>query len=521
MNKISMYDPNHEDSREFSLNEVFELIGADLRIHDGYVISDSQMNLKGAMAMPQLNENLELVGVHFTNTDGQKFTFGQNGHFAGRIKNQNLITNEIQMFLRLWEEASDYGVIFGEDLPFLADSVRSTNKYFRIATEKPIAGDYKRFCITLPDEITNASIERILSKNGLRKARLSDVQAEQIKWLWRDWLPLGKLTMFAGDGGAGKTNILLNIAATITMGGRFPDGSQCEAGDVLIYSTEDDPADTIKPRLIANGADASRVYFIQGVDDRGFDIDQGDLECLADDLKQGNYKLVIIDPIVSLIGGDMNKANTVRQYLEPLVNVAADHNCAIVAITHLAKGSKGAKLVDRTLGSGAFTQVARMAWSAIANYERDQDNIFLRSKTNIAVSDGAYPYRIEPCKINSDGLEIDTTKIVWGEYIEGDPMQLARETEIEPLDEESAQTKTQQVRDCVRVYLQVHGKSLAEDVKAHLKDELGRVSAGTLDKATKDLVVKSGGKGGERSYWDLKPQAKIEKSPNFSNSLQV
>ncbi len=521
MNKISMYDPNHEDSREFSLNEVFELIGADLRIHDGYVISDSQMNLKGAMAMPQLNENLELVGVHFTNTDGQKFTFGQNGHFAGRIKNQNLITNEIQMFLRLWEEASDYGVIFGEDLPFLADSVRSTNKYFRIATEKPIAGDYKRFCITLPDEITNASIKRILSKTGARLSKVSDVQAEQHEWLWYEWLEIGKLTMFSGNGGAGKTNILLNLAATITTGGAFPDGSKCEIGDVLIFSTEDDVADTIKPRLVANGADVSKVYFLEGVDDRGFDIDQGDLEHLADAFRTGNFKLFIIDPIISLVSGDMNKANTVRQYLEQLIDIAANHNCAIVAITHLTKSSKGAGLVDRTVGSGAFTQAPRMAWSAVANCEHGQDNLFVRTKCNYAVANGAYTYRIEPCTIECDGLSIDTTRIVWGEFIEGNPDQLAREIEIEPLDEGAAQTKTQQVRDLVRIYLQVHGKSWAEDVKAHLKDELGNVPAGTLHKATKDLVVKSGGAGGERSYWDLKPQAKIEKSPNFSNSLQV
>lgn len=521
MNKISMYDPNHEDSREFSLNEVFELIGADLRIHDDYVINDSQMHLRDAMAMPQLNENLELVGVHFTNADGQKFTFGQNGHFAGRIKNQNLITNEIQMFLRLWEEASDYGVIFGEDLPFLADSVRSTNKYFRIATEKPIAGDYKRFCITLPDEITNASIKRILSSKGACTINASVVKSKRLEWLWEEWLLGNKLTLFAGDGGAGKTSILLNLAATITSGGLFPDGSKCEAGKVLIYSTEDDYADTIKPRLIANGADVSKVYFLEGVNGRGFDMDQGDLDYVADELRTGDYRLFMIDPIVSLVGGDMNKANTVRQYLEPLIEVAAAHNCAIVAVTHLTKGSKGSGLVDRILGSGAFTQAARMVWSVVSNHDKAQDNLFMRTKHNLAVSNGAYCYRIEPCKIYSDGLEIDTTKIVWGEYIEGDPDQLARETEIAPLDEESAQTKKQQVRDCVRIYLQIHGRSLAEDVKAHLKDELGNVSAGTLHKATKDLIVKSGGAGGERSYWDLKPQAKIEKSPNFSNSLQV
>lgn len=99
----------------------------------------------------------------------------------------------------------------------------------------------------------------------IKVINMSDIQALPILWLWPGWLPLGKMTILAGAGGCGKTNLSLALVAIITRGGFFPDGMQCEnPGRVLIYSTEDDPADTLKPRLIANGANINRVSFIAG-----------------------------------------------------------------------------------------------------------------------------------------------------------------------------------------------------------------------------------------------------------------
>ena len=99
----------------------------------------------------------------------------------------------------------------------------------------------------------------------IKVVNMSDIPVLPILWLWPGWLPLGKMTILAGAGGCGKTNLSLALIATITTGGFFPDGLRCEnPGKVLIYSTEDDPADTLKPRLIANGANISKVSFIAG-----------------------------------------------------------------------------------------------------------------------------------------------------------------------------------------------------------------------------------------------------------------
>jgi len=100
--------------------------------------------------------------------------------------------------------------------------------------------------------------------DGVMLVNGADLKPEPIRWLWPQWLALGKLHILAGAAGQGKTTINLAFAATVTTGGRWPDGTRCEPGNVLIWSGEDDPADTLLPRLLAMGADRRRVYFVQG-----------------------------------------------------------------------------------------------------------------------------------------------------------------------------------------------------------------------------------------------------------------
>ena len=94
--------------------------------------------------------------------------------------------------------------------------------------------------------------------DGVMIERGSDLRIVAVNWLWRNWLARGKLHLLAGAPGQGKTTIALAFAATVTSGGRWPDGASCKAGNVLIYSGEDDPSDTLAPRLLASGADMCR-----------------------------------------------------------------------------------------------------------------------------------------------------------------------------------------------------------------------------------------------------------------------
>ena len=164
-------------------------------------------------------------------------------------------------------------------------------------------------------------------KSNLIVTRASDVQPERIRWLWQDRIPLGKPTVFAGDGGIGKTMLLIMIAACVSRGRTWPcDEGKAPCGSVVILSAEDDPADTIVPRLIAADADCERVHIVSAVrrdDDKGnrsFDL-QTDLQSLEAKLAEiGDVVLVIIDPVSSYLGKgtDSHSNSDVRRVLEPV-----------------------------------------------------------------------------------------------------------------------------------------------------------------------------------------------------------
>ena len=281
------------------------------------------------------------------------------------------------------------------------------------------------------DEIHPRSDVSPSPTSSLQIVNMATIQAQAINWLWSGWLPLGKLTILAGAGGCGKTNLLLALIATITTSGIFPDGSKCtDTGKVLIYSTEDDPNDTLLPRLIANGADLSKIDFIAGrINDKGerepFDPTK-DLPLLNAYAKQNpDIKLLMIDPIISAVGGDSNKATDVRRSLQVVVDFAQEFNCAVVGITHFAKGTSGSSPADRIIGSQAFTALARMVWSA-AKREDEEDCILVRAKSNISTLDGGIKYQIESETVLEN---IETTKTVWLGTIEGTAKELLNEAE--------------------------------------------------------------------------------------------
>ena len=198
--------------------------------------------------------------------------------------------------------------------------------------------------------------------------RGSDLTPKPVNWLWNGWLAAGKFHILGGAPGTGKTTISIALAATVTVGGTWPDGTKAEQGNVLIWTGEDDPADTLVPRVIAAGGDPSRVYFIGGVSagshHRPFDpaTDIGALQQTIAEL--GNVRLVIVDPVVSAVAGDGNKNNDVRRGLQPLVDLAASENCAVLGITHFSKGTAGRNPIERVTGSVAFGAVARVVMVA-------------------------------------------------------------------------------------------------------------------------------------------------------------
>ncbi len=156
-----------------------------------------------------------------------------------------------------------------------------------------------------------------------------------------------------------------------------PAGSKAATGNVVILSGEDDFADTLAPRLLASGADLSRIYFIkdvgEGLERRVFDParDMGALKSKLAYIK--DVRLLIVDPIVSAISGDSHKNSKVRRGLMPLDDLARSMRCAVLGITHFSKGTSGREPVERINGSLAFGALARVVMVTVRLQEEGDD----------------------------------------------------------------------------------------------------------------------------------------------------
>lgn len=288
-----------------------------------------------------------------------------------------------------------------------------------------------RFAQEWTEPLSPINRENVTPLWRVNAVKASTIKAVPIRWLWPGWLAKGKLHILAGAGGTGKTTLLIGLIATITTGGCWPDGSRCsEPGNALIWSSEDDPADTLIPRLTAAGADMSRVYIIQGRTNAQGDTDPFDpandiglLRETASDI--GGVSLLMLDPIVSAVKGDMHKANDVRRALQSVVDFAEQNLCAIVGISHFAKGGAGSSPTDRVIGSQAFSALARTV--LVAAKQEDSDlRVLARAKSNIGTDEGGVSYTIETFTI--DG-EITTTRVVWGDLIEGSAREILGDVE--------------------------------------------------------------------------------------------
>lgn len=267
----------------------------------------------------------------------------------------------------------------------------------------------------------------------------STIKPVAIRWLWPGWIARGKLTVLAGAGGSGKTTLAIGLIGTVTNCGRWPDGEICsEPGNALIWSSEDDPADTLVPRLMAAGADLARVHIIEGrVNSAGerepFDP-AADFDLLRDAVEQiGGASLLLLDPVVNVVKGDMHRANEVRRSLQSVVDFAEAHQCAVLGISHFSKGSGASSPADRVIGSQAFGALARAV--LVAAKQEDSDvRVLARAKSNIADDQGGVGYVIEPCTV-SDGIE--TTRVLWGDRIEGSAREILAEVERTEGDDQS------------------------------------------------------------------------------------
>ena len=274
--------------------------------------------------------------------------------------------------------------------------------------------------------------------------RMSDVELTPVEWLWKPYLPFGKLSVLQGNPGEGKTYFAMHLAAACTNGKLLPNMEHMEPFNVIYQTAEDGLGDTVKPRLIEAGADLDRVLVI---DDSDVQLTLSD-ERIEKAIVENNARLVIIDPIQAYLGADvdMNRANEVRPIFMRLGQVAQRTGCAILLIGHLNKAA-GMQSLQRGLGSIDIAAAVRSVMF-IGKLKHDPTmRILTHEKSSLAPPGVSLAFSLG-----------DEGGFRWvGEYdITADEMLSG----IEP----QRETKTQQAKDLICTLLAGGKQVLSEDI---------------------------------------------------------
>ena len=318
------------------------------------------------------------------------------------------------------------------------------------------------------------------SKTELRLINMENVAVEQVEWLLYPFIPYGKVTIIQGDPGEGKTTMVLQIIAKLTKGEPVlpvkdgeeePTEKADEPVNVIYQTAEDGLGDTIKPRLLAAGADCSKVLVI---DDSEQPLTMLD-ERLEQAIRQTNARLVVLDPIQSFLGAevDMHRANEIRPLMKRVSVLAEKYHCAIVLIGHMNKNSTG-KSSYRGLGSIDFQAAARSVLIVGRVKNEPETRVVCHVKSSLAPEGKSIAFRLD----KENGFE-------WiGEY------------DISADDLLSGNNRGQKIKEAKEFLLEILADGAVEQNVILKESESRGIKGKTLWNAKKALGVQSIKPGG-------------------------
>ena len=312
----------------------------------------------------------------------------------------------------------------------------------------------------------------------LKIISMDEVPVEEVEWLWYPYIPFGKLTIIHGDGGEGKTTLILQLAALLSRGEKLPcDSTEREPIKVIYQTAEDGLGDTIKPRLLAGNADCSQIKVI--------DESEATLTMLDERIEKAivetGARALILDPVQAYIGAkvDMNRANEVRAILSQLGQIAGQYRCAIILVGHLNK-AQGNKSNYRGLGSIDFQATARSVLIVGRLKDNPQIRVMVQDKSSLAPE--GEPIAFELSKENGFRW-LGHYDISVDDLLSGIPKE----------------KKSEQAENLILEYLSKGKYPQKELVK---KAQTIGISKRVLDEAKKALNVRSL-KEGSQWYWEL------------------
>jgi hypothetical protein len=241
----------------------------------------------------------------------------------------------------------------------------------------------------------------------------SNVEKEEIDWLWSPYIPKRKLTLLEGDPGLGKSFITLMIASAISDGnvlGADTISQKTTKGKVVLFCTEDGLGDTIRPRLEAMNAELKNIF--------GYPIpivlDDAGKKVIENALAKHRPELLVLDPLSAFFGGDLdiNKANHARQFMSWLADRAHRFGCAIVVVRHITK-SNSSQAIYRGLGSIDFTAAARSVLMVGRDPREESNRVIFHVKSNLAKGGAPIGYTMNDGKIEWTGVSTLTYETVF------------------------------------------------------------------------------------------------------------
>jgi hypothetical protein len=293
----------------------------------------------------------------------------------------------IRFFMSCIRKGKDYE----ESLKLLSQERRlRAHKWYREYKDEADQAQFKR---AWEEADKNIAGDQDWQDDGgaLEVVNLEDLQLKRAEWLWRNYIPLGKTALLAGDPERGKSTVAFDLAARVTRGGEMPDGSDGRLGSVIILSDEDDPSDTIGPRLVAAGVDKTKVKIVKMVKRH----DKRRMFSLIDDLPKleelveriGDVRLIIIDPVNAYLGIgkiDTFRNSDVRSVLAPLRDLAAKHLLTVLMITHTKKRREdGVNPIFHILDSIAFSAAPRSVMMIEPDADDKKVMVFAVVKCNL------------------------------------------------------------------------------------------------------------------------------------------
>lgn len=326
---------------------------------------------------------------------------------------------------------------------------------------------------------------------------MSDVAPQAVQWLWRPYLPAGKLALLEGDPGAGKTWLALQITAILTRGWPLPNAEPRPPVTVLYLTAEDGLADTLRPRLDTVKADVSRVKILEGhrtvrrgrVTTQPFSL--ADLDVLRRALAREKPALLVIDPLQGFLGAqvDMHRANEVRPILSGLMRATEEHGCAVLGIRHLAKGL-ASKVMYRGLGSIDFTAAARSVLLA-GQSPSSQERAIVHVKSSLAAKGPTIGYEVTPDGFTWRHSSLTATDLNAPEGEDADGVEEARDFLLQALAQGQRAAKE----------VQIEARQLG------ISDRALRVARTSIGVKTSRVNASGTARGTGFWLWSLAPQA--------------